>query len=144
MSTIYSAPPFVRSVFDQMMQTAVHMLKDAPNARLTQAIVLLTSKGKEYSAIIEDVLSEEKIAEKALIEEMQKDNDTELRYVMTVWKSGSCVDVPSYDFRKMLCRMNMENKNAAIFLMGEAGYGVKPLGATMVNFDFLNEEDNIF
>lgn len=144
MSTIYSAPPFVRSVFDQMMQTAVHMLKDAPNARLTQAIVLLTSKGKEYSAIIEDVLSEEKIAEKALIKEMQKDNDTELRYVMTVWKSGSCVDVPSYDFRKMLCRMNMENKNAAIFLMGEAGYGVKPLGATMVNFDFLNEEDNIF
>ena len=144
MSTIYSAPPFVRSVFDQMMQTAVHMLKDAPNARLTQAIVLLTSKGKEYSAIIEDVLSEEKIAEKALIKEMKKDNDTELRYVMTVWKSGSCVDVPSYDFRKMLCRMNMENKNAAIFLMGEAGYGVKPLGATMVNFDFLNEEDNIF
>ena len=102
MSTIYSAPPFVRSVFDQMMQTAVHMLKDAPNARLTQAIVLLTSKGKEYSAIIEDVLSEEKIAEKALIKEMKKDNDTELRYVMTVWKSGSCVDVPSYDFRKML------------------------------------------
>ena len=144
MSTIYSAPPFVRSVFDQMMQTAVYMLQDAPNSRLTQVIVLLTSKGKEYSAIIEDVLSEEKIAEKALIKEMQKDNDTEIRYIMAVWKSDGCVDIPSYDFRKMLCRMNTENKNAAIFLMGEAGYGVKSLGATMPNLDFLNEEDDTF
>ena len=144
MSTIYSAPPFVRSIFDQMMQTAVHMLKDAPNARLTQAIVLLTSKGKEYSAIIEDVLSEEKIAEKALIKEMQKDNDTELRYVMTVWKTSSGVDMPSYDFRKMLCRMNPENKNAAIFMNEIANYTVLPLGATMPNLDFLNEEDDTF
>ena len=144
MSTIYSAPPFVRSIFDQMMQTAVHMLKDAPNARLTQAIVLLTSKGKEYSAIIEDVLSEEKIAEKALIKEMQKDNDTELRYVMTVWKTSSGVDMPSYDFRKMLCCMNPENKNAAIFMNEIANYTVLPLGATMPNLDFLNEEDDTF
>ena len=140
----YPSYPFVRSIFDQMMQTAVHMLQDAPKTRMTQVVVLLTSKGKEYSAIIEDVLSEDKIAERALIKEMRKDNDTELRYVMAVWKTSSGVDMPSYDFRKMLCRMNMENKNAAIFLMGEAGYGVKPLGATMVNFDFLNEEDNIF
>ena len=135
--------PFVRSVFDQMMQTAVHKLKDEPETGMTQAIVLLTSKGKEYSAIIEDVLSEEKIAEKALIKEMCKDNDTELRYILTVWKNG-CVDIPSYDFRKMLCRMNLENKNTAIFLMGEAGYHVKSLDTTMANFDFLNEEEDTF
>ena len=143
MSTIYSAPPSVRSVFDKMMQTAVHMLKDAPNSRLTQVVVLLTSNGKEYSAIIEDVLSEEKVAEKALIKEMQKDNDTELRYIMAVWKSDGCVDIPSYDFREMLCRLNIENKNASIFLMSEAGYHVKHLGVTMVNFDFLNEKNDI-
>ena len=144
MSTIYSAPPFVRSVFDQMMQTAVHMLKDAPNARLTQVVVLLTSNGKEYSAIIGDALSEEKIAEKALIKEMRKDNDTELRYVMAVWKTSSGVDMPSYDFRKMLCCMNPENKNAAIFMNEIANYTVLPLGATMPNLDFLNEEDDTF
>lgn len=144
MSTIYSAPLFVRSVFDKMMRTAVHLLKDAPNARLTQVIVLLTSKGKEYSAIIDDVLSEEKIAEKALIKEMRKDNDTELRYVMAVWKTSSGVDMPSYDFRKMLCCMNPENKNAAIFMNEIANYTVLPLGATMPNLDFLNEEDDTF
>ena len=137
----YQSYPFVRSIFDQMMQAAVLLLKDAPSNKMTQVVVLLTSKGKEYSAIIEDVLSEEKVAEKALIKEMQKDNDTELRYILTAWKNG-CVDLPSYDFRKMLCRMNIENKNAAIFLMGEAGYNVQPLGATMANFDFLNEEDD--
>ena len=125
-----------------MMQTAVHMLKDAPNTRLTQVVVLLTSKGKEYSAIIEDVLSEEKVAEKALIKEMEKDNDTELRYMMVVWKTNSGVDLPSYEFRKMLCRLNVENKNAAIFVNEAANYTVLPLGATMASFDFLNEEDD--
>ena len=140
----YLSYPFVRSIFDQMMQTAVHMLKDAPKTRMTQVIVLLTSKGKEYSAIIGDVLSEDKIAERALIKEMCKDNDTELRYVMAVWKTSSGVDMPSYDFRKMLCRMNFENKNAAIFMNETANYTVVPLGATMANFDFLNEEDDIF
>ena len=134
--------PFVRSIFDQMMQTAGHMLKDAPKTGMTQVVVLLTSKGKEYSAIIEDALSEDKIAEKALIKEMRKDNDTELRYVMAVWKTSSGVDMPSYDFRKMLCRMNPENKNAAIFMNETANYTVFPLGATMANFDFLNEEDD--
>ena len=96
----YLSYPFVRSIFDKMMQTAVHMLKDAPKTRMTQVVVLLTSNGKEYSAIIEDVLSEDKIAERALIKEMCKDNDTELRYAMTVWKTNTGVDMPSYDFDK--------------------------------------------
>ena len=52
--------------------------------------------------------------------------------------------LPSYDFRKMLCCMNPENKNAAIFMNETANYTVVPLGATMANFDFLNEEDDIF
>ena len=133
--------PFVRSIFDQMMQTAVHMLKDAPRTRMTQVVVLLTSKGKEYSAIIENVASEDMIAEKALIKEMQKDSDTDLRYMMVVWKTNSGVDLPSYEFRKMLCRLNIENKNAAIFVNEAANYTVLPLGATMANFDFLQEDD---
>ena len=136
--------PFVRSIFDQMMQTAVHMLKDAPRTRMTQVVVLLTSKGKEYSAIIENVASEDMIAEKALIKEMQKDSDTDLRYMMVVWKTNSGVDLPSYEFRKMLCRLNIENKNAAIFVNEAANYTVLPLGATMANLDFLNEEDDTF
>ena len=134
--------PFVRSIFDQMMQTAVHMLKDAPRTRMTQVVVLLTSQGKEYSVIIENVASEDMIAEKALIKEMQKDNDTDIRYMMVVWKTNSGVDLPSYEFRKMLCRLNIENKNAAIFVNEAANYTVLPLGATMANFDFLNEEDD--
>ena len=137
----YLSYPFVRSIFDQMMQTAVHMLKDAPRTRMTQVVVLLTSKGKEYSAIIENVASEDMIAEKALIKEMQKDSDTDLRYMMVVWKTNSGVDLPSYEFRKMLCRLNIENKNAAIFVNEAANYTVLPLGATMANFDFLQEDD---
>ena len=135
--------PFVSSIFDKMRQTAEFLLKDISTTKMTQAVVLLSSKGKEYSTIIEDVLAEEKNAEKSLVSELRANDDTEIGYILVVWKNG-CVDVPSYDFREMLCRMNTENKNAAIFLMGEAGYGVKSLGATMVNFDFLNEEDDIF
>ena len=132
--------PFVSSIFDKMRQTAEFLLKDISTTKMTQAVVLLSSKGKEYSTIIEDVLAEEKLAEKSLLRELLANDDTEIGYILVVWKNG-CVDVPSYDFREMLCRMNIENKNAAIFLMSEARYSVKPLGATMANFDFLNEED---
>ena len=132
--------PFVSSIFDKMRQTAEFLLKDISTTKMTQAVVLLSSKGKEYSTIIEDVLAEEKLAEKSLLRELLANDDTEIGYILVVWKNG-CVDVPSYDFREMLCRMNIENKNAAIFLVSEARYSVKPLGATMANFDFLNEED---
>ena len=132
--------PFVSSIFDKMRQTAEFLLKDISTTKMAQAVVLLSSKGKEYSTIIEDVLAEEKLAEKSLLRELLANDDTEIGYILVVWKNG-CVDVPSYDFREMLCRMNIENKNAAIFLMSEARYSVKPLGATMANFDFLNEED---
>ena len=132
--------PFVSSIFDKMRQTAEFLLKDISTTKMTQAVVLLSSKGKEYSTIIEDVLAEEKLAEKSLLRELLANDDTEIGYILVVWKNG-CVDVPSYDFREMLCRMNIENKNASIFFRCEAGYRVKPLGVTMVNFDFLNEED---
>ena len=134
--------PFVPSIFDKMWQTSESLLKDISTTKMTQAVVLLSSKGKEYSTIIEDVLTEEKNAEKSLVSELRANDDTEICYILAVWKNG-CVDVPSYDFRKMLCRLNIENKNAAIFLMGEAGYHTKPLRVTMANFDFLNEEDDI-
>ena len=135
--------PFMPSTFDKMRKTAESLLKDISTEKMTQAVVLLSSKGKEYSTIIEDVLAEEKLAEKSLLRELLANDDTEIGYILVVWKNG-CVDVPSYDFREMLCRMNIENKNASIFFRCEAGYHVKPLGVTMVNFDFLNEEDDIF
>ena len=53
--------PFVSSIFDKMRQTAEFLLKDISTTKMTQAVVLLSSKGKEYSTIIEDVLAEEKM-----------------------------------------------------------------------------------
>ena len=135
--------PFVPSIFDKMRQTSESLLKDISTTKMTQAVVLLSSKGKEYSTIIEDVLAEEKLAEKSLLRELLANDDTEIGYILVVWKNG-CVDVPSYDFRKMLCCMNPENKNAAIFMNEIANYTVLPLGATMANFDFLNEEEDTF
>ena len=135
--------PFMHSTFDKMRKTAESLLKDISKEKMTQAVVLLSSKGKEYSTIIEDVLAEEKLAEKSLLRELLANDDTEIGYILVVWKNG-CVDVPSYDFRKMLCCMNPENKNAAIFMNEIANYTVLPLGATMPNLDFLNEEDDTF
>ena len=135
--------PFMHSTFDKMRKTAESLLKDISKEKMTQAVVLLSSKGKEYSTIIEDVLAEEKLAEKSLLRELLANDDTEIGYILVVWKNG-CVDVPSYDFRKMLCCMNPENKNAAIFMNEIANYTVLPLGATMANFDFLNEEEDTF
>ena len=55
--------PFVPSIFDKMWQTSESLLKDISTTKMTQAVVLLSSKGKKYSTIIEDVLAEEVLRE---------------------------------------------------------------------------------
>ncbi len=99
-----------------MMNTANTILKDAECEQYTQAIVLLSSNGNEYSAIIKNALSEEKADEKALLELLKKADDTEIRYCLCMWQDGS-VDTPSFAFRNMLCELNPKNSEAQSFVM---------------------------
>lgn len=102
--------------FERMMVTANTALKDAECEQFTQAIVLLSAAENEYSAVIKNVLAEEKTDEKALLERLKKADDTEIRYCLCMWQNGS-IDIPSFAFRDMLCEMNPKNSETQSFVM---------------------------
>ncbi len=98
-----------------MMNTANTILKNAECEQYTQAIVLLSATGKEYSAVIKNVLSEEKTDEKILLDTLKEAKDTEIRYCLCTWCDGS-IDIPSFAFRNMLCELNPKNSETLSFV----------------------------
>ena len=118
------------SVFEQMKKTAEAELSKAETGRYTQAIVLLSSKGNEYSTLIKNALSEGKTDEIALLEKMKNFNDTEIRYVLCLWQDNG-IDIPSFDFRKLICAHNPKNAESILFVMTSDGVSGINASATM-------------
>ena len=122
--------PFDPDVFDKMQQTAKDILTNEQKQQYTQAVVLLTSSGKQYSCLVENALSEGNTDEKNLIDKLISNSDTEISFILCLWREG-LADIPSYDFRKMLYELNPSNSNAGIFVMTKDGYSVIKLGVTI-------------
>ena len=122
--------PFDRTLFERMQKTASDILNNATKEEYTQAIVLLTSKGKEYCAVIENALSEDKIEESSLLGTLISEDDTEIYRILCMWQDGG-IDLPSYTFRKMLCESNSKNLESGIFVKTNDGYSVIKLSVTL-------------
>lgn len=117
-------------VLERMKKTAETELSGAEMGQYTQVVVILSATGKQYSALIQNALSEEKADETALLERMKALNDTEIRYVLCMWQD-QCIDVPSYAFRKLLCALNPKNTEAMLFVMTADGVCGIQLSTTM-------------
>lgn len=122
--------PFDQDVFDRMHQTAKNLLSNAKKEQYTEVVVLLTTSGKEYAAVIANALSEEHADEKRLTERMIASADTEITQILCMWQDGD-IDLPSGDFRYALSRLNPSNGNAGIFVMTKDGYSVVRLNSTI-------------
>lgn len=118
------------TVFHGMMNTATKLLSGAEKSQYTQAIVLHSAKGNEYSTMIRNALSEEKSDEKALLYQIQEANDSEIDFVLCMWQDEG-IDIPSFDFRKLLLESNEKNADTALFVMTADGVSEIKLSATM-------------
>lgn len=121
---------FNSEIFDNMLSTAKEILADAEKSEHTQAVVFLTSSKKEYYVLINNALSPDKECECDLVANLKANEDTEISYILCMWHEGS-VDLPSYDFRKMLLQMDEKNANSEIFVLTDSGYQTKLLEITM-------------
>ena len=119
------------AVFEQMKKTAEAELSKASKGQYAQAVVFLSTKGNEYSTLIKNALSKEKADETALLKEMKNVNDTEICYVLCMWQADKCIDIPSYNFRELLCALNPKNAEALLFVMTADGVsGIKVSSTT--------------
>ncbi len=121
---------FDKDIFERMQKNASDILSNATKEEYTQAIVLLSSKGKEYSRVIKNALSQDKIDEASLLETLIAENDTYIYRVLCMWQDGG-IDIPSLKFRKMLCESSSKNLESGIFVKTKDGYSVINLSVTL-------------
>ena len=119
------------NVFEHMKKTAEAEISNAEAGQYTQAVVLLSAMGNEYSTLIKNALSEEKADENALLERMKNVNDTEICYALCMWQDNQCVDIPSYAFREWLCALNPKNTETLLFVMTADGVSAIKASTTM-------------
>ena len=119
------------AVFEQMKKTAEAELSKAAAGQYVQAVVLLSAKENEYSTLIKNALSKEKADEITFLEGIKNVNDTEIRYVLCMWQADKCIDIPSFDFRKLLCALNPKNTEALLFVMTDNGVSGIKVSTTM-------------
>jgi hypothetical protein len=122
--------PFDRNLFENMEKTALKLLDGAEKEPYTQAIVLFSATGKEYSARIQNALSQEKTDETALIKTIKESGDTEIGCVLCMWQDHG-IDIPSYAFRESLCALNTKNSEALMFVMTADGVAAVKMSAVM-------------
>lgn len=121
---------FDENTFANMRKTAIELLHNTEKGQYTQAIVLSTAAGNEYSAVINNALSEEKTDETDLLEKLKEVEDTNIRYVLCIWQDNS-IDIPSFAFRNMLYTLNSKNSDSLLFVMTDNGVSVMKLSASM-------------
>lgn len=124
--------------FKQMLSVVKNALRSITPNQYTQIVAVCCDNGYIYHTVINNALSGEKAAEKQLIDRLIKNNATLVKKIICVWAKDEvtanmldCLDMPSYDFRKMLCDYNSDNVNAEILLSGKEGFITKTIGQTM-------------
>ena len=122
--------PFDANVLENLKKTALKLLDGTEKEPYTQAIVLFSATGKEYSVRIKNALSQEKTDETALIKTIKESGDTEIGCVLCMWQDHG-IDIPSYAFRESLCALDPKNSEALMFVMTADGVAAVKMSAVM-------------
>ena len=112
------------------MKEKAELLSDAEKNQYTQAIVLYSAKGNEYSTIIRNALSKEMADEAFLLGKIQEANDSEIDFVLCMWQD-QWIDIPSFAFRKLLLDLNEKNSESALFVVTADGVSEIKLSETI-------------
>ena len=109
----------VEDEFLPLIEKAKFEMSKRKNLNNGQIIVMLSSKGNLYFAIITDICTMcEPDRDIALLEELSQVNDAHIEKLLCMWAGGG-FDIPSYTFRKKLCQIDTRNSDAKMLLLGE-------------------------
>ncbi len=113
-------------MFEKMLEIAEKKLdslnESAVGLPASQVTVILTDCDNIYVAVND--------FDGSVCEELRHDNNTKVVKLLTLWKNGG-LDIPSFDFRQALIRLDDDNVNADIILQGKDGCLIKKLAVTM-------------
>ncbi|MBD5461392.1 MAG: hypothetical protein HDR26_10695 [Lachnospiraceae bacterium] len=110
--------------FREMLELARQKMLSCNAQEHTQIIAALSTCGNFYYKVIHNPLTEELTDEKCFIEELVKNQDTQLKKFICLWANGN-IDIPSFHFRKLLCDANCLTSETEILLQSVDGYIIK-------------------
>lgn len=125
-----TAASYDADVLEDMKATALDLLHNTRREKYTQVLVLYSSRGKKYHAILKNACSEDRTEEKGLLERLKAEGDTEIRYILCMWQDNN-IDVPSFAFRTMLTEIDRKNQETRFFVMTAEGISATKLSVTM-------------
>ncbi len=117
--------------FAHLFEIAKADLRKVTPEQYTQAVAFETASGNVYHAVIVNALTEEHLDEKALLEQMKAQNDTQIVKIVCLWE-GEQLDMPSYAFKMLICEMDAQNKDAQMLLLGKNCLIKKTIFQTLV------------
>ncbi len=112
--------------FADLIQVAQNALVDLPKSGV---IVLRTAKNNIYHCVITNGCSNYENEEKAFLDNLRQNDDLEVSQMVWMWHDGT-LDISSFVFRDMLCKLHENNKNAEMILTGENCYHKKTIAET--------------
>ena len=110
--------------FNRMLGLAEKIILAGGLQAHAQVVVALSARGNIYHKVINDPFTAQLTDEKTFIEELVKNQDTQLRKMICLWAIGD-VDVPSASFRKLLCDTGSLTGETEILLRSADHYIVK-------------------
>ncbi len=103
-----------------------HIKADKLSDKNTQTIVVKSLKGNIYK-FINNITSKDDELE--FLNLLVSKNDTKISEIVCAWSSGE-IDLPSFAFRKSLCELDANNKDAKIILKNLNGYNCRKISET--------------
>lgn len=89
----------------------------------------MTAKGNIFGAVTEDGRKYYESCADKVFEQLADSQETEVGRIVCLWDGGP-LDISSYYFRKKLCDLNENNKNAEMLLEGENEYHIRTVEQT--------------
>lgn len=118
--------PSAETALLRLIALARTTLDNTPKADELEIIVFVTSQENTYTIISSDPHSEDRV-----IQTMVAQGDTQISYLVCMWASHYCLDVPSYTLRKKLVALDRQNENALLVLRGEGHLVSRTIASTM-------------
>ena len=121
------ADPIDESEWDSLLSLA---RKKCPKEKGGQVVIAKSSGGNYYSFVYSST-SEAAEADgflKNLAEQLQSPQDTKIEKIVSMWH-GEAIDLPSYNLRDMLCRLNSKNLDSDILVLTARGLTARGLSS---------------
>ena len=120
----------IQSEFGTMLSAAKSYFEAYNQKRYEfhKCLILCTSKGEHITyPLTSDSVDPLITQECTIVSDLKKSEKDVIKKIVCMW-NGEAIDVPSYQFMKMLCEANVENKETEILLnAGPNAYTTKKI-----------------